>query len=68
VHRTGGRWHIACIRFEAARQEIDVAAGVLTSDAVAGLKVLSDEDEDGRQQELERLSDRELLRKASRQT
>ena len=50
---------------EAARQAIEVAAGVLTGDPVAGLKVLSDED--GRQQELEGLSDRELLRKASRE-
>ena len=75
-HSTIARWRAQDWRpvahslhpLEAARQEIDVAAGVLTSDAVAGLKVLSDEDEDGRQQELERLSDRELLRKASRQT
>jgi len=42
-----------------------MAAGVLTGDPVAGLKALSDED--GRQQELEGLSDRELLRKASRE-
>jgi hypothetical protein len=44
---------------------LDMAAGVLTGDPVAGLKVLSDED--GGQQELEALSDRELLRKASRE-
>ena len=42
-----------------------MAAGVLTGDPVAGLKVLTGED--GRQQELEGLSDRELLRKASRE-
>jgi hypothetical protein len=50
---------------DAARQAIDVAAGALTVDPVAGLKVLSGDD--GRQQELEGLSDRELLRKASRE-
>jgi hypothetical protein len=42
-----------------------MAAGVLTGDPVAGVKVLGDED--ARQQELEGLSDRELLRKASRE-
>jgi hypothetical protein len=42
-----------------------MAAGVLTGDPVAGLKVLSGED--GKQQEQERLSDRELLREASRE-
>jgi hypothetical protein len=42
-----------------------MAAGVLTGDPVAGLKVPSDED--GAQQELEGLSDRELLREASRE-
>jgi hypothetical protein len=40
-----------------------MAAGVLTGDPVAGLKALSGED--GSQQELEGLSDRDLLRKAS---
>jgi hypothetical protein len=44
---------------------LDMAAGVLTGDPVAGLKALSDED--GRQQEPEGLSDRELLRKVSRE-
>jgi hypothetical protein len=39
---------------------------VLTGDPVAGLKVLSNDD--GRQQEVEGLSDRELLRSASRDT
>ena len=42
-----------------------MAAGLLTGDPVAGLKVLSDEN--GRQQELEGLSDCELLSKASRE-
>jgi hypothetical protein len=42
-----------------------MATGVLTGDPVAGLKVLSGED--GSQQELEGLSDPELLRKASRE-
>jgi len=42
-----------------------MAAGVLTGDPVAGLKALRHED--GSQQELEGLSDRELLRKASRE-
>jgi hypothetical protein len=42
-----------------------MAAGVVTGDPVAGLKAFSGED--GRQQELEGLSDRELLRKASRE-
>ncbi len=41
-----------------------MAAGVLTGDPVAGLEVLSNQD--GSQQELEGLSDRDLLRKASR--
>jgi hypothetical protein len=50
---------------DAARQALEMAAGVLTGDPVAGLKVLTAED--GRQQELEGLSDRELLRKASRE-
>ena len=42
-----------------------MAAGVLTGDPVAGVEILSRTD--GRQQELEGLSDRELLRKASRE-
>jgi len=46
---------------DAARQAIDV----LTGDPVAGLEALSGKD--GRRQELEDLSDRELLRKASRE-
>ena len=74
-HSTIARWRAQDWRpvahslhpLDAARQAIDVAAGALTGDPAAGLKVLSDEDEDGRQQELEGLSDRELLRKASRE-
>ncbi len=50
---------------DAVRQAIDVAAGVLTGDPVAGVEILSGED--GSQQELEGLSDRELLREASRE-
>jgi hypothetical protein len=42
-----------------------MGAGVLTGDPVAGLKALSHED--GAQQGLEGLSDRELLREASRE-
>jgi hypothetical protein len=42
-----------------------MAAGVLTGDPVAGLKLLSGED--GGQQELEGMSDRELLREVSRE-
>jgi hypothetical protein len=70
-HSTIARWRAEDWRpvadslhpLEAARQRLDMAAGVLTGDPVAGLKALSDED--GRQQELEGLSDRELLREAS---
>ncbi len=72
-HSTVARWRAEDWRqvahslhpLEAARQGIDVAAGVLTRDPVAGLKGLRDEN--GRQEELEGLSDRELLRKASRE-
>jgi hypothetical protein len=72
-HSTIARWRAEDWRpvaqslhpLEAARQVLDMAARVLTGDPVAGLKVLSDEG--GRQQELEGLSDRELLRKASRE-
>jgi hypothetical protein len=72
-HSTIARWRAQDWRpvangrhpLEAARQALDMAAGVLTGDPVAGLKVLSGED--GRQQEVEGLSDRELLRKASRE-
>ena len=72
-HSTIARWRAQDWRpvanslhpLEAARQALDMAAGVLTGDPVAGLKVLRYED--GSQQELEGLSDRELLRKASRE-
>src|SRR5262249_1525626 len=72
-HSTVARWRAENWRpvtpdlhpLEAAKQRLDMAAGVLTGDPVAGLKALNDED--GRQQELEGLSDRELLREASRE-
>jgi hypothetical protein len=72
-HSTVARWRAQDWRpvahslhpLDAARQALDMAAGVLTGDPVAGLKVLSDED--GAQQKLEGLSDRELLREASRE-
>ena len=72
-HSTIARWRAEDWRpvadslhpLDAARQALDMAAGVLTGDPVAGLKALSDEN--GRQQEPEGLSDRELLRKASRE-
>jgi hypothetical protein len=72
-HSTIARWRAQDWRpvahslhpLEAARQAIDVATGVLTGDPVAGVEVSSGQD--GEQQELERLSDRELLRKASRE-
>jgi len=72
-HSTVARWRAQDWRpvahslhpLDAARQALDMAAGVLTGDPVAGLKVLSDED--GRQQGLEGSSDRELLREASRE-
>jgi hypothetical protein len=73
-HSTIARWRAQDWRpvahslhpLEAARQSLDMAAGVLTGDPMAGLKGLGDQD--GRQQELEGLSDRELLRNASRDT
>jgi hypothetical protein len=72
-HSTIARWRAQDWRpvahslhpLEAARQALDMAAGVLTGDPVAGVKVLSGED--GSQQGLESLSDGELLRKASRE-
>ena len=72
-HSTVARWRAQDWRpvannlhpLDAAKQALDMAVGVLTGDPVAGLKVLTGED--GRQQELEGLSDRELLRKASRE-
>src|SRR5438128_8210754 len=67
-HSTIARWRAEDWRpvahslhpLDAARQRLDMAAGVLTGDPVAGLKVLSNED--GTQKQLEGLSDRELLR------
>jgi hypothetical protein len=72
-HSTIARWRAQDWRpvahslhpFDAARQALDMAAGVLTGDPVAGVEILSRED--GRQQELEGLGDRELLRNASRE-
>ncbi len=72
-HSTIARWRAQDWRpvphslhpLDAARQALDMAAGVLTGDPVAGLKVVSSEDNG--QQELEGLSDRELLREASRE-
>ena len=72
-HSTIARWRAEDWRpvapslhpLDTARQALRMAAGVLTGDPVAGLKGLCDED--GRQQELEGLSDRELLREASRE-
>jgi hypothetical protein len=71
-HSTIARWRAQDWRsvahslhpLEAARQALDMAAGVLTGDPVAGMNALSGGD--GGQQELEGLTDRELLRKASR--
>jgi len=73
-HSTIARWRAQDWRpvadslhpLDAAKQRLEIAVGVLTGDPVAGLKVLSGEA--GRQQELEGLSDRELLRNASRDT
>jgi hypothetical protein len=72
-HSTIARWRAENWRqvadslhpLDAARQRLDMAAGVLTGDPVAGLKVLSGEDDS--QQEPEALSDRELLRNSSRE-
>lgn len=72
-HSTIARWRAQGWRtvpqslhpLDAARQRLDMAAGVLTGDPVAGLKALNAEN--GTQQQLEGLSDRDLLRKASRE-
>ena len=72
-HSTIARWRAQDWRpvadtphpLDAARQRLDMAAGVLTGDPVAGLKVLSGEDNG--LQEREDLSDRELLGEASRE-
>jgi len=74
VHRsTIARWRAQDWRpvanslhpLDAARQAIDVAAGVLTGDPVAGVEAFVGQND--RQQELERLSDRELLTMTSRE-
>jgi hypothetical protein len=72
-YSTIARWHAqgwwpvahSLHPLEAASQAIDVAAGVLTGDPVAGLEAFLKKD--GGRQQLEGLSDRELLRKASRE-
>ena len=72
-HSTIARWHAKgwrpvahCLHpLEAARQAIDVTAGVLTGDAVAGVEAFVRQE--GNQQQLEGMSDRELLTKASRE-
>src|SRR6266849_350587 len=72
-YSTIARWHAQgwrpvahCLHpLEAARQAIDVAAGVLTGDAVAGVEAFVRQG--GSQQQLEGMSERELLTKASRE-
>ncbi len=72
-HSTVARWRAQDWRpvahslhpLEAARQSLDMAVGGLSGDPVAGVEILSRED--GKQQELESLSDRELLGNASRE-
>ena len=72
-HSTIARWRAQDWRpvanslhpLDAARQAIDVAAGVLTGDPVAGVEAFVGQND--RQQELERLSDRELLTMTSRE-
>jgi hypothetical protein len=73
-HSTIARWHAKGWRpvahslhpLEAARQAIDIAASVLTGDPPSGVEALVKQD--GSQHDLEALCDRELLRKASRET
>jgi hypothetical protein len=72
-HSTIARWRAQDWRavaqgvhpLEAARQAVDVAATVLTGDAAAGAEVLERQAQ-GREQ-LEGLTDRELLRRAARE-
>jgi hypothetical protein len=72
-HSTIARWHAKgwrpvahCLHpLEAAKQAIDVAAGVLTGDPAAGAGAFVKES--GSQDDAETLSDRELLRRASRE-
>jgi hypothetical protein len=73
-HSTIARWRAEDWRpvahslhpLEAARRAIDVAAGVLTGDPVAGVEALLKQGSSRR--DLESRDDRELLRKASRET
>jgi hypothetical protein len=72
-HSTVARWRAQGWRavaqglhpLEAARQAVDVAATVLTGDAAAGAEVLERRAED--REQLEGLTDRELLRRAARE-
>jgi hypothetical protein len=72
-YSTIARWHANGWRpvahslhpLEAARQAMDVAVGVLTGDPAVGVEALVKQV--GIQDDLEALSDRELLRKASRE-
>jgi hypothetical protein len=72
-HSTIARWRAQDWRpvahslhpLDAARQEIDLAADVLTGDPVAGVEALLKQG--GSRRDLESLDDRELLRKASRE-
>jgi hypothetical protein len=73
-HSTVARWRAQDWRpvanslhpLDAARQALDMAAGVLSGDPIAGVEAFGEQG--GRRQELEGLSDRELLRKAARET
>jgi hypothetical protein len=72
-HSTVARWRAQDWRpvadslhpIEAARQRLEMAAGVLTGDPAAGVEALVKQS--GSQDDLGVLSDRELLRKASRE-
>jgi hypothetical protein len=72
-HSTIARWRAQGWRavaqgvhpLEAARQAVDVAATVLTGNAAAGAEVLERRAED--REQLEGLTDRELLRRAARE-
>jgi hypothetical protein len=72
-HSTIARWRAHDWRpvspslhpLEAARQAMDVASGVLTGDAVAGVETFVRQE--GSQQQVEGVSDRELLTNASRE-
>jgi hypothetical protein len=71
-HSTISRWHAGGWRpvahrphpLEGARHALDLAAGVLTGDPVAGMKFF--EDHPGREQ-LDGLSDSEVLRRSARE-